>query len=597
MTQQRNAIKKMDPYDPPTSSRKGKLRLDFNENTLGPSPKVLEKLKNLDQEELAVYPEYNELREQLAEYLRLNKEQVIPTNGTDEAILVVMASFIEKGDEIILPVPTFAMFKFYASIFEAAIKPVLYNEDLSFPTENVLKNINDQTKMVVLVSPNNPTGSAVSEQDTLAILEKAKKNNALVVIDEAYYQFMGRSSKDLINDYDNLIVLQTFSKAMGLAGIRLGYAMSNPGIIKILSKVISPYSVNSLAVICAFEAMKDMDFVEAYVKEVKQSKKIVYDEFEKLGIKTFPTEANFFIANFGEFCNEVWENLRKRNIIVRNRTKYPLLKNCLRIGIGNLKQTEYFLKNLNEVLAEVGWKRANIGVGGKKALLFDMDGVLVDVSQSYRIAIQKTVESFSGKQILPELIQEYKNKGGLNNDWDCTEAILKDLGCVIEKQKIIDKFQEFYLGKRIDNSDGLICQEKWLLDSTFLYQLSQTYKLGIMTGRPRQEAMIALEKAGAKNFFEVVIAMEDVPEGKGKPDPFGLQLCLNKLGCKKGYYLGDVGDDMTAAKAANLRGVGVLPPQDKSEDLKKLLQEKGAVEVIKTTNDVMNILDIMEKQK
>jgi histidinol-phosphate aminotransferase len=357
MIQPRKAIQKMKPYNPPTASRKGKLRVDFNENTVGPSPQVLALLKKLNEEDLVVYPEYGMLREKLAEYLGVAKNQVIATNGTDEAILTVMSSFIEKDDVVVLPVPTFAMFKFYASIFEAKIMDILYKNDLSFPTKAVLNAINKKTKLVVLVNPNNPTASSISDEDIKKILLKARENSALVLIDEAYYQFMGRSSIELISDYDNLIILQTFSKAFGLAGLRLGYVISNEEVVKTLSKVLSPYSVNSIAVTCGIMALDDVAYVDEYVKEVLKSKEILYREFEKLDIKTYKSDANFFVAYFGDKATAIYQKLKDRNILVRDRTTYPLLKDCLRIGVGTRKQTRFFLYEVKEVLAEVGWKQ------------------------------------------------------------------------------------------------------------------------------------------------------------------------------------------------------------------------------------------------
>jgi HAD superfamily hydrolase (TIGR01548 family) len=223
-----------------------------------------------------------------------------------------------------------------------------------------------------------------------------------------------------------------------------------------------------------------------------------------------------------------------------------------------------------------------------KALIFDIDGVLVDVSKSYRIAIKKTVEFFSGKEVSLERIQEYKNKGGLNNDWDCSEAILKDRDVVVEKQKIIDKFNEYYLGKNKDDPDALIKKEAWLLDISLLEQLTPIYAVGIMTGRPQIDADLALQVSNTGKYFGTVIVLEDVE--KGKPDPEGLLLCLEKMGCNEGWYFGDTPDDMRAAKAAGLVAVGVFPPQDKSELLRSLLVDAGADYVIGSINEIQEVL-------
>src|SRR3989338_3360287 len=234
----------MQEYKPPTSDRTNSLRLDFNENAVGCSMKVISALNSISPDSLATYPEYDKLRKALANYCNVDVNKIIPTNGTDEAIKTIIETYVEKGkDEIIIPTPTFAMFKFYAQLNEAIIKEIQYNYDLSFPVKKVLGGINKNTKIVVLVNPNNPTGTSIKEQNIIKIIEKAQENNTIVIIDEAYCQFSGKTSIPLTKKYNNLIITQTFSKAFGLAGLRLGYIISNEDNINLIKKILSPYSV------------------------------------------------------------------------------------------------------------------------------------------------------------------------------------------------------------------------------------------------------------------------------------------------------------------------------------------------------------------
>lgn len=350
MIRPRKAIEEMESYSPPLEGRRGLLRLDFNENTIGCSPLVLEAINNIKEEEIATYPEYKRFKVKLAASIRMKPEQLIVTNATDEAIMVVMQAYVEKGDEIILPVPSFAMFKFYAQIAEAKIKEVFYNTNLTFPAKKVLTAISKKTKIVILCNPNNPTGTLIEKKDIVKIVEKAQKSEALVLLDEAYYQYSGVECLDLINNYDNLVILRTFSKVYGLGGLRLGYAVSNEGIIKNLLKTASPYSVNTAAIVAANVAIEDIDYVKWYTNEVKKAKKIIYEELKKLKLKTYPTAANFLIAKFPKKTDEVEKALRERGILVRNRSQYPLLKDCLRIGIGTAKQAKQLINALKEIL-------------------------------------------------------------------------------------------------------------------------------------------------------------------------------------------------------------------------------------------------------
>jgi HAD superfamily phosphatase len=214
-----------------------------------------------------------------------------------------------------------------------------------------------------------------------------------------------------------------------------------------------------------------------------------------------------------------------------------------------------------------------------KAVLFDMDGVLVDVSNSYRLVVKKTLEHFLNCEISPGTIQQYKNRSGLNNDWDLTERILYDYGLKVEKDKIIRVFQRFYLG---NNYDGLIQQEQWLLSLETLNWICQHFKTGIVTGRPGDEALYTLKRFKVQHFFQVVVVMEDVPRDRGKPDPLGIQLALEKLQVTDGWYLGDTIDDMIAGKKAGLIPIGVVNNKNAvmQHHQEELLRKYGAVEVL-----------------
>ncbi len=222
-----------------------------------------------------------------------------------------------------------------------------------------------------------------------------------------------------------------------------------------------------------------------------------------------------------------------------------------------------------------------------EGIIFDMDGVLVDVSRSYRLAIKATAEDFLERDVSLDEIQMYKDKGGYNNDWELTEAIIRADGLDMAQDRIIAIFQNYYLG---DNFDGFINNERWLLSLTILTDLKEHYKLGIVTGRPREEAEYALQRAAASGFFDAVIAMEDVPPGRGKPAPCGLELCLHSLGIGDAVYLGDTGDDMSAAVAAGVVPVGVVETSTDPDKLGLILRELGAKYILRKVSNIMEVL-------
>ena len=182
------------------------------------------------------------------------------------------------------------------------------------------------------------------------------------MIDEAYFEFYGKSSIGLLERFDNLIITRTFSKAYGLAGLRCGYIVSNKEIISLIQKSISPYSVNSVALVCASAALDDESFVRGYVGEVVKNRPILAKELSKLGVKVFPSSANFVVANFGENCGVFYSKLKERGILVRNRTNDPLLKGCLRIGVGTEEQCKRVLKEIERILGEITKGKDKVGV-------------------------------------------------------------------------------------------------------------------------------------------------------------------------------------------------------------------------------------------
>ena len=570
MIKPRKAVMEMEEYNPPTSGRENYMRLDFNENTIGCSKNVISALSKIKAGALAAYPEYTKLRKILADYCKVNAEEIIAANGTDEAIKTIIETYISKSrDEIIIPVPTYAMFKFYAQLNEAIINEIEYNRDLSFPTGKILKAINKKTKLVILVNPNNPTGTSIKNSNILRIIKKAKLNGTLVLIDEAYCQFYGKTAIPLIKKYDNLFVTQTLSKAFGLAGLRLGYIASNKENIKIVQKTLSPYSVNKLAVVCASAALKDLSYTKKYCREVKKNKLILYKEFVKLGIKYYKSDANFILLRIGPQSAQFCQKLREKGILVRDRSSDVLLNGCVRITLGTVKQTKKLIKALRQTIKEIN-----------PQLIFDIDGVLVDVSKSYRAAIKQTADFFTGKKVTLEEIQNYKESGGYNNDWDLTAAIVRSKRKDISKEKVINKFQSFYK-KSINN-------ERWILNKKILQELSDKYSLAILTGRPRKEVLYVLRKNKVKKYFSEIIAMQNV--SKQKPNPEGILKILKQSQKTEAFYFGDTIDDMKAAISAKITAIGILPPRSKSPRLKKLLIKCGAKIVLKNINQIQEAL-------
>jgi len=344
----RRAVERMAPYSPPTAGRAGKLRLDFNENTIGCSPRVLGALKRLvSRETLAVYPEYGEAREKLSAFFGVAPSRLLFTNGTDEAIQVVINTYVDGGGRVLLLKPSYAMYRFYAELAGAEVAEVPYRpSDLAFPLEELLAAITPDTRAVLIANPNNPTGTAVDLAGIRRILDKAE--NAAVLIDEAYFEFCGTTALGLLDDHPNLFVTRTFSKVYGMAGLRLGCLFSEAGNVAWLHKAQSPYSVNSVAVLCAAEAVEDRAYIASYVDEAIQCRGLLCRALDRMKIPYYPSAGNFVLARFPDRSIEIRDRLREKGVLVRDRS-YEI-PGSVRITVGKKAQLRRFLAALREIL-------------------------------------------------------------------------------------------------------------------------------------------------------------------------------------------------------------------------------------------------------
>ncbi|HTZ89497.1 MAG TPA: histidinol-phosphate transaminase [Alloacidobacterium sp.] len=348
----RAAVLRTKEYHPPLGSRDG-VRLDFNENTFACSPKVLESLGRISRGDLTRYPEREPVERLVASHLGLDAAQVLLTNGVDEAIHVLCQTFLDAGDEFLLPVPTYSMYEVYGSSTEAKVVPVQTDHDFLFPLEALLEKITPATRLIAIASPNSPTGRAVPRASIEKVLESAP--DAMVLVDEAYFHFYGHSVLDLMDRAPNLVVARTFSKACGLAGLRLGVLAANEVQMRWMRRMISPYSVNSIALACLPAAIEDETYLRWYVNEVLQGRDLFAAALQRLGVAYWPSEANFILTKIGSKHKQFTAAMHRHNVLVRDRSSDPGCDGCVRITIGTLEHTAIGIRALEASLAEIEW--------------------------------------------------------------------------------------------------------------------------------------------------------------------------------------------------------------------------------------------------
>jgi histidinol-phosphate aminotransferase len=345
-----SAVERMRPYHPPLEGRRGKLRLDFNENTVGCSPAVVKALRKLSSADVSMYPEQETVRRELARYFSVHRGELLLSNGTDEALHLVADSFLEPDDSVLLVEPTFAMYRFYSELAGAHIQALRYDANLRFPMAEVLQALRARSapKIFFLANPNNPTGNVLQPVELRRILRAAAKT--LIVVDEAYFEYSGITMIPLIRRHNNLVVTRTFSKAAGLAGLRLGCIFAARELAAVFRKVQSPYPVNIAALIAARAAIRDRAYMRRTLHEFRRSREELQRGLSRLGIEFFPSAANFILLNLGDRAKPVVAMLARVGTLIRDRSSDFAGQGYVRITIGTLAQTRRVLRQLRECI-------------------------------------------------------------------------------------------------------------------------------------------------------------------------------------------------------------------------------------------------------
>jgi histidinol-phosphate aminotransferase len=355
--QARRAVLAMPEYHPPLAGRDA-LRLDFNENTLAASPKVIARLRQVTAEGLTKYPEREGVERIAAAHFGLQAEQVLLTNGVDEAIHLVCAAFLEEDDEALICTPTFFMYEVSIGMMTQHLLRVQSDASLEFPYERFLQGITPRTKLIMVASPNNPTGAVVSREQLLAICAAAPQ--AVLMVDEAYYHFHGETVLGDVGRVANLMVARTFSKAYGLANLRIGMLAGAADLIKFVRKVSSPYNVNGVALDCLPVALADDEYVQWYAEQVNTGRVRMMEGLRSLGVDFFSSHANFVLMKIGAKHAELVKAMRARGVLLRDRSTDPGCDGYVRITVGVEEHVTRGLAALRESLAEIGWEKQQV---------------------------------------------------------------------------------------------------------------------------------------------------------------------------------------------------------------------------------------------
>jgi histidinol-phosphate aminotransferase len=340
-------------YEKPAELYDG-LRLHQNEHTGGCSPRVLAALAALRAEQVSVYPPYAEATRACARYLGIDPDHLSLVNGLDEGIMAASVALLrprpgEATFEAVIPEPAFEIFAIDAEVAGGRVVAVPPGPDYAFPLDRVLEAITPHTRIVFITNPNNPTGAVVSSDAIRAVAGRVPPG-AVVFVDEAYAEFSGQTFIPELAAYRNVIVGRTFSKAFGLAGLRIGVLAGHPDTLEPLRLLLPVYSVNIAAVVAVQAALEDREYVARYLREVDESKGLLYAACGRLGLRCWPSAGNFVLIDAGAAAERLARGAAARGIYVRDRSRERYLAGCLRVGAGVVAHTKRCIDVFEEVL-------------------------------------------------------------------------------------------------------------------------------------------------------------------------------------------------------------------------------------------------------
>jgi len=545
------------------------LRLNSNEGPRAPQA-LLAELAALDPELLRCYPDATAVETALADRVGVSPDRVLVTAGADEALDRIYRAYAGPDRPVLLPEPTFDMLERFADLAGAPLVRVPWIAD-AFPLEEILAELDNRIAIVIIVSPNNPTGGVASRDDVRRIAAAAPR--ALLLLDQAYVEYADADIDPGVLELPNVVVVRTMSKAWGLAGCRVGYAVGTSEVIAVLRAAGAPYPVAGPSLALAlFQLRRGDAALRAHVAQVRMERANLRQLLCARGVDARASQANFVFADFGPRAAFVRDGLGARGILVRDFPGRARLETSLRITLpGEPADFERLTRALETVLTP-------------EAIVFDLDGVLADVRESQRAAMIATAASF-GVTVTMDDIEAALRAGDASNDWIVTQRLIAAGGGAVDLPSVTTRYQALYLGA--NGSPGLRERERSIVSRDVLARLSNRLPLAVVTGRPRDEARWFLEREGIAGLFRATVCMEDAAR---KPDPAPVRLALARLGVRSGWMVGNTPDDVRAAAGADVVPLGIVAPGDDLVATATALTEAGAAHVLSDVTDLEELL-------
>jgi len=556
-------------YDLPPGGRLNYARLDFCENTEG-YPETYP--QGMPADWASSYPEYPMLIEKLAAMYGIAGENIILTNGSDEGIMVVSNTFIEPGeDTAIVSKPCFAVIPHSLKLAGAQLVSVDVLPDLSFDIKGIEAALDKGAKLAFFATPENPTGAQLPSDVIEGWCKKYPQT--LIVIDEAYGEFSSTTVLPLIEKYNNLLILKTFSKAWAMAGLRLGCVFGQARLIEYLKIVTPVFSVNNAAIWTASKLLDRAEMVTTYVSQVNARKQRLVEALQSRQFEVINGAGNAVLLSLGILAHKFCDFCRQERVLVRNRSKqvFPGVESDpmwgrIRISIGTDEEQELFLSALDKFHSRYG-------------IIFDLDGTLVDTSASFDETVAQMVERYSGKPLLHDELRKLREEGGFNDDWVASVELLERRGVSVSLQEFTPEATKLYLSLAPST-------EKLLMAVEALEKFAKRFPIFIVTGRTRGE-YDPVWGDRLNSMFKRVYCLDDIAGLGPKPSPDYLSRNLKDFDLQYGVYVGNSVDDMSAALAAGMDRIAINTSASDAA-----LIEAGAQIVINNMSELEKVFQI-----
>lgn len=555
------------PYKVPRHPAPISVKLDSNEGKKLPAS-ITNCLEEITPEILSRYPKPSILESVLAQQLGIGKDRVLLTAGGDEGLMRMCRAFLGPGRSIVFPEPSFEMIRRFAESTLANVRSVPYSTE-GYPIDDVIAACDHTTSIITVVSPNNPTGDVITSNDLLRLTKEVPQ--AMIMLDLAYVEFAEDDLTTLALTRPNVLIFRTFSKAFGLAGLRVGYVLGQKKWITLLRSVGLPYPVSQTALHLAKASLRFGEERKKTIANLIAFRQAIANSCFDAQIQTRPSQGNFVFARVSD---GMWwrDAMAGLGIGIRAWPNHPSLKNAIRISCpATTKDTERVCFAIQTIAKP-------------QAVIFDMDGVIADVSQSYRTAIIQTAASF-GVRVTAQDIERVKARGDANNDWVVTLRLITAQGGNANLEDVTQIFERLYQGST--TAEALYKKERFIGDRNVLLKLRTRYKLAVVTGRPRTDAERFLKDFDLSSLFDAVVCMEDAAP---KPSPEPVQQALSIMGVTRAWMIGDTPDDIIAARSSGVVPIGVIPPGANAITLKKTLLTSGAAIVLNRWDSIVEKL-------